>query len=701
MKDFTNNLSLSPPIPKINKKIVKFHGYDKIDNYSWMRADNWQEVMKNPEKLPKDIKLHLDKENNYTKEMMADTLILQDNLYTEIRSRMQEKETTVPQKNGIYSYYYSYKKNNEYPIYNRKNNDTKKKTILLDYNKISKDESYFNIGSTTHSEDHRYITYGVDTKGSEYFDIYLFDTINNQILNEKIENSTGTALWAKDNLSFLYVRLDENHRPDSVFYHLLGTPQKEDVMLYKEKDSGFFLSIDKTQSSKYFILSSHTHEKSEIRLIDTNNPLSESLLLYPRENNYLYSVEENNNELYILTNQNNCVDFSIIKTRIPLSDKKDFKVIVPHKNGRLIKNLCVFKNYIVWLEVENSLPKIIIKNLKSDKNYSISFREEAYSLGILQGYEYETNILRFVYSSMTTPMRIYDFNMEKNKRTLIKSQKIPSGHKKSDYITKRIYAESSDKKLIPISLIYHKNTKIDATSPCLLYGYGAYGISIPASFSSSRLSLIDRNFVYAVAHIRGGKDCGSAWYSDGKKENKINTFNDFICVAEYLCKKNYTSKGNIIAHGGSAGGMLMGAIANMAPSLFSGIIAEVPFVDVLETMLDSELPLTPPEWPEWGNPITNIDDYKIISSYSPYDNVKKQSYPNILATAGLTDPRVTYWEPAKWVAKIRSMKTNKSAIMLNVNMDSGHGGSSGRFDRIKEIALIYAFAIKAANVETE
>jgi oligopeptidase B len=302
---------------------------------------------------------------------------------------------------------------------------------------------------------------------------------------------------------------------------------------------------------------------------------------------------------------------------------------------------------------------------------------------------------------MTTPMRIYDFDMKINKRTLIKSQKIPSGHNKSDYITKRIHAKSADGERIPISLIYHKNNKINGKSPCLLYGYGAYGISIPASFSSSRLSLVDRNFVYAVAHIRGGKDCGSAWYNDGKKENKINTFNDFICVAEYLCNENYASKGNIIAHGGSAGGMLMGAVANMAPSLFSGIIAEVPFVDVLETMLDSELPLTPPEWPEWGNPIINIDDYKIISSYSPYDNIKKQPYPHILATAGLTDPRVTYWEPAKWVAKIRSEKTNKSAIMLNVNMDSGHGGSSGRFDRIKEIALIYAFAIKAANAKTK
>ena len=573
---FTNIDTISPPNPRENKKITQFHGYDKVDNYAWMRADNWQEVMKDPKKLPKDIKLHLDQENNYTKEMMADTEGLQYNLYEEIRSRMQEKETTVPQKNGIYSYYYSYKKNNEYPIYNRKNNKTKKKKILLDYNKISKDQAYFNIGSTTHSEDHRYITYGVDTKGSEYFDIYSYDTINNQILTEKIENSTGTALWAKDNLSFLYVKLDQNHRPDSVFYHLLGTPQKEDLMLYKEKDSGFFLSIDKTQSSKYFIISSHTHEKSEIRLINADDPLKEPILLYPREKNCLYSVEENNNELYVLTNHNNCIDFSIIKTQILPNDKKDFEVIVPHKNGRLIKNLCVFKNYIAWLEVENSLPKIIIKDLISNKNHAIAFKEEAYSLGILQGFEYETNTLRFVYSSMTTPMRIYDFDMKINKRTLIKSQKIPSGHNKSDYITKRIHAKSADGERIPISLIYHKNNKINGKSPCLLYGYGAYGISIPASFSSSRLSLVDRNFVYAVAHIRGGKDCGSAWYNDGKKENKINTFNDFICVAEYLCNENYASKGNIIAHGGSAGGMLMGAVANMAPSLFSGITANAP-----------------------------------------------------------------------------------------------------------------------------
>ncbi|MGE0856222.1 MAG: S9 family peptidase [Hyphomicrobiaceae bacterium] len=513
-------------------------------------------------------------------------------------------------------------------------------------------------------------------------------------LEDEITNAHGHAVWSACSGYLFYVRYDEKHRPLRVYRHRLGTPESEDVLVYEETDTGFYVHLSQTQSQRLVLVTASDHETSETHVIDSTHPLSSPRLVAPRATGEEYDIEESGGVLYITTNSGGADDFRIVTAPLDQPGRESWREFVSHRPGCLLLDVALFARHMARLEREGGLPRIVIRELATGAEHQIAFAEEAYSLGLSSGYEFDTDMVRFTYASMTTPAEVYDYNMASRQRELRKRQEVPSGHDPADYVTRRVFAKAPDGADVPISILHHRTTPLDGSAPLLLYGYGAYGIAMPASFSVTRLSLVDRGFVYAIAHVRGGKDKGYHWYRDGKRKGKTNTFTDFIAAGEHLAARNFTSRGGIVAHGGSAGGMLMGAVANMAPDLFLGIIADVPFVDVLNTMLDKDLPLTPPEWPEWGNPIESAEDFATIRSYSPYDNVRAQSYPHIYAHAGLTDPRVTYWEPAKWIARLREVSTGDNLILLKTNMEAGHGGASGRFEALKETALAYAFALK-------
>ena len=689
--------SLAPSAEKREHRVTN-HGIELSDDYAWLRADNWQEVMqKGREVLADDIEAYLEAENGYTVKEMADTEDLQSKLFEEMKGRIKEDDSSVPAPDGPYAYGTRYVLGGQYPLYVRIPRDGGDEAILLDGNKEAEGEDFFRLASLSHSPDHSKLAWAVDTKGSEYFTIRIRDLSTGEETDDLIERTTGGVVWSKDSTHIYYTWQDDNHRPSRVFRHKLGTLQSADELLYEEADAGFFVGLGKSQSGNYIFIDCHDHQTSECYLLSAKDNASKPRLIAERETGIEYSVDEGQGILYILTNADEAEDFKLVTAAPTMSGRIHWKDLVPHQSGRLILSHSIFKEFLVWMERENGLPRIQIRSLRNGAQHAIAFEEEAYALGFHGSMEFDTDTVRFSYSSMTTPSRIYDYNMSSRSRTLRKEQEVPSGHNPEDYVTRRLMAPAHDGELVPVTLLYRKDTALDGSAPCLLYGYGSYGISIPASFSTTALSLVDRGFVYAVAHIRGGKEKGFAWYTNGKRNSKTNTFKDFISAGEFLVAEGYTSAGKIVAEGGSAGGMLMGAVTNMAPSLFSSILAIVPFVDVLNTMLDDTLPLTPPEWPEWGNPIASEEEYKYIASYSPYDNVTKQAYPALLAVGGLTDPRVTYWEPAKWVAKLREKRTDDNLLLLKINMGSGHAGASGRFDRLKETALEYAFALKVSG----
>jgi oligopeptidase B len=508
---------------------------------------------------------------------------------------------------------------------------------------------------------------------------------------DEVVETSGNVVWSADSQSFFYVRLDDNHRPHRVLLHRLGEDPARDVCVYEEQDPGWFVGIHATQSGEFLVIDLHDHDSSETHLVDLHDPESAPRLVTPRVRGLRYDVEAHGHTLFILTNANDAEDFKIVQAT--LEEPSIWTDLVPHRRGRMITSMFALSGHLMRLEREDGLPRIVAREIDSGDEHRIAFEEEAYSLGLDRILEFDTHVMRFSYSSMTTPREVYDYDLRTRTRVLRKQQEIPSGHDPKQYVTRRVYARADDGEMVPVSLLYRRDVALDGSAPLLLQGYGAYGHASPASFSANRLSLVDRGFVYAIAHIRGGTDKGWHWYENGKLQHKPNTFSDFIAAGRHLSREGFTSRGRIVALGGSAGGMLMGAVANMAPELFAGIIADVPFVDVMNTMLDAELPLTPPEWLEWGNPATDRQAFDTILSYSPYDNVRAQHYPAILAQAGLTDPRVTYWEPAKWVARLRDRMTGGGPILLRTNMDAGHGGAAGRFDRLKEIAIEYAFAI--------
>lgn len=686
---------ISPPQADRRPIVVERHGEAAADPYAWLRDDNWQEVMRRPEVLAPDIRRYLELENRYVADNLADTVELQRRLFEEIKARSREDDSTVPAPDGPFAYYRRFVIGGQHPLLCRYRLDAGETSeeILLHGDKEAEGLKYLNITTSHHSPDHRLLAYAVDLNGSEYFAIRFKDLATGSSLDDEIPNTHGSFAWANDSRTVFYTVLDESHRPLRVFRHVIGTPSSADVLIYEETTPGFFIDVDKTESRRFIVITAHDHETTETLLIDADRPDSAPVLVAPREQHVEYDVSDHDSRLIIRTNADGAEDFKLVVAPIASPDRHQWQDLIPHRRGRLIVAYQVFRDYLVRLEREDALPHIVVRRFSDGKEYEITFDEAAYSLALMGSLEYATNILRFAYSSMATPERIYDYDMATGSRVLRKEQEIPSGHDPALYETERIHATSHDGRPIPVSLLYRKGMARDGNAPVLLYAYGSYGLAVPAAFVPTRLSLVDRGFIFAIAHVRGGMERGFHWYREGKTRQKKNTFRDFIAVAEELIAEGYTRPGLIAAQGGSAGGMLVGAVANMRPDLFKAIVADVPFVDVLNTMCDPTLPLTPPEWTEWGNPIIDAEAYRYIRSYSPYENVEAKDYPHILVTAGLTDPRVTYWEPAKWVARLRALKTDGNLLLFKTNMDAGHHGAAGRFDRLKETALAYAFLL--------
>jgi oligopeptidase B len=686
--------TIAPPRAEKRQHADTRHGITRIDDYAWLKAENWQTVMQDPSVLPQDIRHYLEAENAYTEQTMAPTKELQEKLFAEMKGRIKEDDSSVPAPDGPYAYYSSYVTGAEHPRYCRKARDLSGlEEILIDGTIEAGQKPFFDFGGFSISPDHKLLAWSSDDKGSEFYRIRIRDLATGTDLADAIDNTAGGASWAADGKSFLYTEQDEHHRPLKIFRHVLGTEASADALVYHEKNAGFFAGVGKTQSDRFFIIDTHDHETSEAWLIDTATPEAPPRLIAPRQAGTEYDVEHWEDQLLIRTNADDAEDFKIVAAPLDAPGRENWRDLIAHRSGCLVLGIIALKSWLIRLERENGLPRIVVREMASGAEHEIAFAEEAYSLGFGQMLEYDTDILRFSYSSMTTPAEVYDYDMRKRTRVLRKRQEVPSGHDPANYVTRRIQAPAHDGETVPVTLLYRKDTALDGSAPLWLYGYGSYGITIPASFNTNILSLVDRGFIYAIAHIRGGQEKGYRWYTEGKREKKHNTFRDFISAARHLIEQGYTRQQQIVAEGGSAGGMLMGAVANMAPEVFKAIIAEVPFVDVLTTMLDDTLPLTPPEWTEWGNPIASKAFYDILAAYSPYDNVRAMDYPNILAVGGLTDPRVTYWEPAKWVARLRDRKTDKNLLLLKTQMEAGHGGAPGRFDRLKEVALVYAFGL--------
>ncbi len=730
-----SKIASAPQAQKRPKPITQ-HGEKRFDDYAWLKDENWQAVMQDPSTLLNDIRHHLALENTYTQNVMAPCLALRDEIFEEMKGRQEPEDSSVPVIDGAYAYGHAYRTGDQYGVYKQFAVDTKTRKIsetsidILDADAIAKSayllqlakqkdkenpdegqsggpneaqntpKKYFDLGSVAHSPCHKWLAYSLDLNGSESYEIFVkpMDSSAHSLNEAKprasmITKSTGSVEWAADSKTIFWVERDENQRPDSVYCQNIFDPQSQAKCIYKENDPGFFVSISESETGQFLEISAHNHTTSEIHLVPRNAPLTPPQCVTSRQDGIEYSVHEHGSDFYILTNAHGATEFQIMKCPQNVTHFENWSPYIAQTPGVLILAIETYAHFLVRLIRENALPKIIIRDMRTSEEHEISMPESAYALGLRGGYEYDTPWLRISYSSPTTPTQIFDYNMETRSRVLLKTQSIPSGHSPEHYQTERISITARDGAEIPVTLLYRKGLTRDGKAPLLLYGYGSYGITISASFRTAPLSLIDRGFVYAIAHIRGSEAKGHQWYLDGKLDKKPNTFHDFIDVGQGLCTLNYTQRGRIIAQGGSAGGMLVGAALNLDPELFGGVIAAVPFVDVLNTMSDSSLPLTPPEWPEWGNPLEDLTAYTLIKSYSPYDNVVKREYPPVLITAGLTDPRVTYWEPAKWAVKLRDHQTGPAPILLKTNMDAGHQGESGRYDSLKELAFEYAFAV--------
>ena len=695
----TLDLTPKPPHIETRPHHITQHGITRTDNYAWLRADNWREVMQDPKVLSPDIRAVLDAENDYYKAVTAPIKDLAADIFEEMKGRIEPSESDVPTPDGAYAYYHRYREGDQHGIFMRARIDDRDKltlsdeTPLLDADILAKNyPGFFNLGSAEHSPNHEHLAYSVDEQGAENYRIFI-QTIGGNRIDTNIARSGGGLQWAKDSRTIFWIERDENQRPCFVYAKDIFDPKSQPRLIYQEKDPAFFVSIGESDSGKFIEINVHNHTTSEIWLIPADAPDTPPLCFAPRLEGCEYSLVDHGDQFFILTNYNQAVDFQIMQCSHNKTSRDNWTPYDPHKSGRLILSLTLYENHLVRMEREKALPRIVITDLKSGTTHDISFDEAAYSLGLMPGLEYHTDIMRFSYSSPTTPGQVFDYNMTTQTRTLRKTRRVPSGHDASDYVTDRISVTARDGAQIPVTILRHKDTVIDGSAPCLLYGYGSYGYTIPAAFRTSLLSLVDRGFVYVIAHIRGSQAKGYQWYLDGKLEKKPNSFNDFVDVGRALCEQNYTAQGQIVGHGGSAGGLLVGAAVNQAPELFAGIIGNVPFVDVLTTISDDSLPLTPPEWPEWGNPITDPSAYALIASYSPYDNVRPKAYPAMLITAGLTDPRVTYWEPAKWAAILREHQQAAAPILMKTNMSAGHAGESGRYDALKDLAEEYAFAV--------
>jgi len=689
-------MTATPPKALRRPRTETRHGDVRTDDYAWLRDDNWQQVMRDPQVLDADIRAYLEAENAYANAVLAPLSDEIEGLFQEMKGRIKQDDSSVPLPDGPWAYYHRYRDGGEHPLFCRRPTVGGGETLMFDAAAAAEGQAYFKLAACEHSPDHRYLAYAVDLNGSEIFTLKVRDLETGQDLADKIEGAHGAVEWANDGRTLYYTVLDDNHRPCAVRRHALGSPVGEDAEIYREADPGFFVGISKTESRRFLVIDAHDHQTSEVRVADADAAEPEWRVIAERRQGREYDVTEWDGAFMIRTNADGAEDYKIVTAPLDAPGPENWRDLVAHEPGRLVLGLQAFRDFWVRMERVDALPRLVI-TARDGETHAVAFEEEAYALGMGGSFEYDTAELRFTYSSMTTPEQTFAYDMATRARSLLKEQEVPSGHDAADYVTRRILAPAPDGETVPVSLLYRKDTPLDGTAPCLLYGYGSYGMSMPAAFATARLSLVDRGFVYAIAHIRGGMEKGYRWYRNGREEHKTNTFTDFIAAGEALVAAGYTARGRIAGHGGSAGGMLMGAVANMAPELFGAIAADVPFVDVLTTMLDDTLPLTPPEWPEWGNPIEDAEAYRRIKSYSPVDNVTAQAYPHIFVTAGLTDPRVTYWEPAKWVARLRELKTDTHTLCLKTNMDAGHGGAAGRFQRLHETAEFYAFVLHVLN----
>ena len=693
----TENAPIPPIAAKIPRETTQ-QGYTRVDNYAWIKDDNWQKVLRNPSVLRKDIHEHLTAEVAYYEASTNHLEDLRQTLFKEMKGRIREDDSSVPQKEGEFEYYTRFREGGNYRIYARRSVGSNEEIILYDGDKEKGDSEFFSISDVNNSPDHKLVAVGADRLGSEYYTLQLRNIATGRDIGKPIESTDGRVVWAADSKSFYYVESDDNHRPKRVRHHVLGSDPATDRLVYEEENDGMFLAIGKTQSGKYLTIFSGDQVTSEYQLVPAENPTAKPVIFHPRETAHEYHIDHHGDWFYIRTNIDNAVDFKIMRTPVGKTARQNWKDVVPYEAGTMISDMTTYKNYYVRSERKNARPRIVISNYDGNEK-EIGFDQPAYSVGYAPGREYDTDTVRIFYESPSQPEQTFDYNMKTGKRTLRKTQEVPSGHNPDLYVVESVNATADDGAEIPVTILRLKTIKLDGSAPVLLYGYGSYGAYIPDTFSTTVLSMVDRGMIYALAHIRGGSAKGQQWYLDGKLGMKMNTFTDFIRAGEMLVGKNYTSKGRIIIYGGSAGGLLVGAAVNLQPDLFGGVLAAVPFVDVINTISDESLPLTPPEWAEWGDPIRTKEGYEWIASYSPYDNINKGvEYPPIFATGGLTDYRVTYWEPAKWVARLRE-EAKGGPFIMRMNMTAGHGGSAARFERLEEYAHLYAYALELVGLD--
>lgn len=681
--------NIQPPVAKIIPKTLEKFGDVRIDNYYWLND------RENPEVID-----YLNKENEYYKQMTAHTETLQKELFDEMKSRIKEDDSSVPYFLNGYYYLTRYETGKDYPIYSRKKGSLDaKEEILFDCNELAKGQSYFALGGMSISPDNKLALFSTDVVGRRIYTMQVKDLETGKLLADKIENVDGGGVWANDNKTFFYVTQDKKTlRSDKVFRHQLGTADKKDPLVYEEKDDTFNVSIGKEKSKKYIVIESGSTLTTEYQILPTDTPTASFKVFQPRIRGLEYAISHYGDSFYILTNKDKATNFKVMKTPENATSKDNWKDLIPHRKDVLVEDIEIFKDYLVVSERQNGLSKIRIMPWSGKDEYYLPFEIETYTASPTTNLDFDTDVLRYSYQSMGTPSSVIDFNMKTKTKEIKKEQQVLGGKfDKNNYSEERIWATATDGTKIPMSIIYKKGIKKDGKNPLLLYAYGSYGANMDPYFSSTRLSLLDRGFIYVIAHIRGGEELGREWYENGKLLKKKNTFTDFIDCSKFLIAQKFTSPKHLYAEGGSAGGLLMGAIVNMAPELYNGVIAQVPFVDVMTTMLDNSIPLTTGEYDEWGNPNEKIS-YDYMRSYSPYDNVKAQAYPNMYVSTGLHDSQVQYFEPAKWVAKLRATKTDKNVLFLDTNMDAGHGGASGRFEALKELAKEFAFLLDLEGI---
>ncbi|MBU0529834.1 S9 family peptidase [bacterium] len=677
---------IDAPVAEKQPHELAIHGDTRIDNYFWLNQRDNEKVI-----------AYLNAENAYTDKMMKHANKLQKKLYKEIVGRIKQDDESVPYKDNDFFYYQRYEEDIEYPVYARKHNNLDNaEEILLNVDEMAEGHAFYNVNGLNISPDNNLLAFGEDTVSRRKYTIHFKDLTTGKLFDENIPNTTGGSVWANDNKTVFYTVKDSTLRPHKIYKHILGTDPAGDAEIYHEFDNTFSTYVFKSKSDKYIIIGSESTLSTEFRFLNADDPEDEFTVFNPREKNHEYSIEHFKDKFYIVTNWH-AKNFRLMETPINATSDFNWTEVIPHREDVLLEEIDVFRNYLVVSERKDGLNQIRIINQHDDSDHYMEFGEDAYFAYTSDNHEFNTDLLRFRYTSLTTPFTTYDYDMNTKDREMLKQDEVVGKFDPSDYQSERIFATADDGTKIPISLVYKKGLVNDGKNPLLLYGYGSYGINMETYFGSHRLSLLDRGFIYAIAHIRGGQEMGRYWYEDGKLLKKKNTFTDFINCAEYLIDEQYTNADNLFAEGGSACGLLVGAVANMAPDLFRGIIAQVPFVDVVTTMLDDTIPLTTSEYDEWGNP-NDKEYYNYMLSYSPYDNVIEQDYPAMLVTTGLHYSQVQYFEPAKWVAKLRELKTDNNLLIFDINMEVGHGGASGRFERYKEIALEYAFMLDQLGI---